>query len=566
MTTQAAIITEIGSAPGTYLSYGATDGVLKLDTQALEAWVVTAIHTTVDATVWTNKPDLYGQVPSLVRSHIAVLAATLSAAHWATTHKAEWPAGSTDVGKTRITATLTALADLRTASAKLTADYDLLNARLATNINDSVMPALTALFPTPTTRLVDTRFYVTTLVTDWGEESSPSPVSDMLTVDQNDTVTVGDPSGYLTDRGISGWRLYRSNSGTVDSQFQLVADVAAANWDTTLSCFTFAGTGYEDSFKGAQLGEVLPTTTWLAPPITVKAGGEIVIYLSGLVGMANGVMAGYFDNTVCFCEPYVPYAWPIQYQLSVKHPIVGLGAFGQSLFVGTRSAPYLVSGSDSASMSAIELPSVQACVSARSIVSVENGVLYASPDGICMCDSNGVRVVTEALFTRADWQALNPSSIFAALHDGVYYFNCSGGTPACTYALDFGASKLIKTDIAASTFYEDRVTDTLYYSTGTTVKALFADATKRTATYRTGIVKLPKPESMAWLQVDSDFTSSVVVNWYGDGVLRKATTVASIAPVRLPAGIYLEHEIEIVTSARVTSVMLASTTAELQQA
>ena len=562
MTTQAAIITEIGSAPGTYLTYGATDGVLALDQEALKAWVVTAVGTAVSGTAWTNKDSMYGKISDRVQSYLDALAATISTAHWATSRKAEWPSASTDVGKTRITATLTALADLRTASAKLTADYDLLNARLATNINDSVMPALTALFPAPTTRLVDTRYYVTTLVTAWGEESSPSPVSNMLTVDQNDTVIVTCPTGYLTDRGVSGWRLYRSNVGSVGTEFQIVADTAAANWNSTLSCFNFSN--YTDGFKGSQLGEVLPTTTWLAPPVTVK--GATTTYLAGLVGMANGIMAGYFDNTVCFCEPYVPYAWPIQYQLSVKHPIVGLGAFGQSLFVGTRSAPYLVSGSDSASMSAIELPSVQACVSARSIVSVENGVLYASPDGICMCDSNGVRVVTEALFTRADWQALNPSSIFAALHDGVYYFNCSGGTPACTYALDFGASKLIKTDIVASTFYEDRVTDTLYYSTGTTVKALFADATKRTGTYRTGIVKLPKPEAMAWLQVDSDFESSVVVNWYGDGVLRKATTVASIAPVRLPAGIYLEHEIEIVTSARVTSVMLASTTAELQQA
>jgi hypothetical protein len=54
------------------------------------------------------------------------------------------------------------------------------------------------------------------------------------------------------------------------------------------------------------------------------------------------------------------------------------------------------------------------------------------------------------------------------------------------------------------------------------------------------------------------------VRWYGDGVLRHTATISSIDPVRLPAGRWLEHEIEIESASRVTKVLLASSTQELQ--
>lgn len=40
-------------------------------------------------------------------------------------------------------------------------------------------------FPEGVQRLVDTRAYIATYVTDWGEESAPSPASNLVDVDQN---------------------------------------------------------------------------------------------------------------------------------------------------------------------------------------------------------------------------------------------------------------------------------------------------------------------------------------------------------------------------------------------
>jgi hypothetical protein len=392
--------------------------------------------------------------------------------------------------------------------------------------------------------------------------------------------------------------------------------------------------------------------------VTYTAAAPLNPYLRGLTGMANGIMAGFFDNTVCFSEAFVPYSWPVEYQLTTKHPIVGMGSFGNSLFVGTKGIPYIFTGTDPASMSPQELPGNQACVSARSIASFENGVLYASPDGICQADYGGVKVLTQGLFTKDDWKALKPETIIAVMHHGVYYFlytnRSTTGAPipalgmtsvspnaeafaalylglkqiitdgnenlareiynskqasygftdaqfapysgftaaqigewkanagfttvlpagtwpshtvrsAGCYALDFVTGKLTEVDIQGTAFFVDIQTDTLYMLDGTDIKALFTDTTqKRTGEYWTGLIKLDKPAAFAWLQVDSVFTTAATIKWYGDGVLRYTASVTTNAPVRLPAGIYLEHQIMIESVDRITMVTMASTTQELQ--
>ena len=173
--------------------------------------------------------------------------------------------------------------------------------------------------------------------------------------------------------------------------------------------------------------------------------------------------------------------------------------------------------------------------------------------------------LTEGLITREDWQAIIPQSVTAVLYNQCYYMqNNVGGTNSVTYMLDFVSKKLTQLTDSASAMYVDQVSDTLYIVNGTQIQAVFGGATPRVGFYRTGIMKLERQVPLAWLQVDSDYTTPVIVRWYGDGVLRYTATLNSIAPTRLPAGRYLEHELEIESTARVTRVTLASTTQELQ--
>lgn len=548
-----------------------------------------------------------------------------------------------------------------------------------------------------------TRFYAVTYVTQWGEESAPSPVSYQLTVGVNDIVAIKAPprDSVQTDRNITSWRLYRSNTGSFSAAFQLVGEMdygvtwqqmyfakASAMTDMNgqpapltntaridtkerIVGMALSGTGDEnkwrdmgavwavrakrssatiplenvglfsdsswnmigdvveqnnfqpvdndgaalspgqtiayqmrktwngyawvaqsvpdvsahlgkqdvfiDGVSSAQLGEVCPTITWAAPPyrcdVSTQAKREQLIktplgvnpYLRGLTGMANGIMAGFVDNYVAFCEPYVPYAWPVEYQIPLEFPVVGLCAFGQSLVVGTHANPYIISGADSASMSSIKLNNNQSCVSAKSMVAAMGGVFYASPDGYCFASGAGVEVATVGLFAKEDWQKLNPASIFAAVHDNVLYFWYSGNGGGC-YGLDMGVRKLTRHDPQGATAaFTDVVTDALYVVNATGIRALFGSTAHQVGSWRSGLGTLPANEPFAWVRVMSDWkgTGPVTVNWYADGQLRRTAEFYNNEPQRLPAGRYLEHEVEVVSQQRVTRVALASTTAEL---
>lgn len=444
----------------------------------------------------------------------------------------------------------------------------------------------------------EARFYVATFVTDWGEESAPGPVSDMLEPTQYESVDVVPPVAP-PGRNIVAARLYRSNAGSDGAGFQFVQEVALP------SVVVIA-----DELKAAQLGETLPSTTWLEPPENLR----------GLVGVPNGIMAGFFDNTLCFSDPYHPYAWPLEYQITTEFPIVGMGVFGQTIFVGTTGNPYLVSGSDSASMSALKMEASQACSAARSIVSVQGGVLYASPDGLCLASGNGVQIVTGGVFTRAEWQALAPSSIEAAEHEGVYYFTHGGATPG-TYAFDLPTRKLITVDLQAKAFFVDRRADALYAVAGTSIVRVFGGSARRRARWRSGRAAVPLHAALAWVQANMGHKASadspVYIRLRGDGwrigmrgdlleqrsdgtlrcqsdghifayegeSIRNQTSGALLVrgtpefdrihcttklqdnlPARLPPGRWREYEFEIESRERVTRITLAGSTQELQAA
>ena len=77
---------------------------------------------------------------------------------------------------------------------------------------------------------------------------------------------------------------------------------------------------------------------------------------------------------------------------------------------------------------------------------------------------------------------------------------------------------------------------------------------------------LPQHASFAWLKVYGDQTqvTPVTVRLYCDDVLRYEVSVPDTQPVRLPAGRWLECEIELESKARITRAVIAGDTKELQ--
>lgn len=250
----------------------------------------------------------------------------------------------------------------------------------------------------------ETRVYVFTYVTEFGgvintaiaEESAPSPPVTITTNSVGSTIRLnGFGSPPAGNYNFKYRRIYRTLSG---GSYQLVAEIPIAT------------TQYDDSKTATQLGVGLASTFYTPPPSGLR----------GLVAMPNGILAGFVGNQIWFCEPYKPHAWPSSYMLTVDSEIVGLGVFGNSLFVGTKRHPYVVTGSTPQTMSQEKLPLMQPCISKRSIASDQYGVIYASPNGLVSIGSGVQDVLTDGLFTRDEWRQLNPTSMSGVLYNNRY--------------------------------------------------------------------------------------------------------------------------------------------------
>lgn len=388
-----------------------------------------------------------------------------------------------------------------------------------------------------------TYFYVYTYVNDWGWESAPSPVSLQNDRPSDATATV---SGFAAvpagNYQINRIRIYRTQTGASGStEFFFLREIAYGTTSTT-----------DDN---RDLGEVLPTTTWLTPPTD----------LSFLTSLWNGMLAGISGNSVRFCEAYVPYAWPIAYDVvPPDSKPVGLGVFGQSLLVLTTGRPLLVAGSSPEAMDQQPLEIPQACVAPKSIVSMGTGVAWAAEDGLCWYGSGGARILTAGLMTREDWQALVPSSIIGKMYEGLYFGSYDDGSGRKGFMIDpANPQGIYFLDTGYSAMHFDELKDQLYVLDGTSVKKWDA-GTAMTYRFRSKVFRDNKPSNFGCAEVVAD-SYPVTARFYADGVLKHTQTVASRNPFRLPSGFMaFDWQIEIEGTAAVQGVAMASAMAELK--
>ncbi len=403
-------------------------------------------------------------------------------------------------------------------------------------------------FPAGVAETETTRTYVQTYVTDRGEESRPSAASALLTLGDTDSVQIT-MTAVPAGRSIASRRLYRSATGTTSAAFKLQGEYAAAV------------TVVVDAKPDKQLNDVCATFGWLEPPATLK----------GLTGLPNGIMAGYVDRTLHFCEPYHPYAWPAKYDKPLAHKIAGTVAVGQSLFVGTSGRPYLVTGSDAASMTEEIISSNVPCLSAKSMVAIQNSVFYASKDGIALYEGGRVMIITKGIIDREDWQAYNPASMRAGEFDGMYalFYTKGSGTKGCLL-FDYMNKTIIELDQAADAVFTDA--SGIYIINGTAVyDAIPATGTNRIGHWYSKTFRLARPQAFGWIHVDSTFlngatAAGATIRIYADDVLHHTAVITSGKPVRNKPGRATEWRLEIECAAPISGVVLASTTDELKAA
>lgn len=401
--------------------------------------------------------------------------------------------------------------------------------------------------------VVNTTCYVITYVSSQGEESAPSLATMLVDYKNGQTITLQNlPTGAFATQ-YAAWnnvdvatkRLYRSNSGSKATDFQFVTELPLAT------------TTYSDSATVESLNEVVETWGWMPAPETMK----------GLKLMANGIGIGFSGTTLYPSEPFVLYAYPVDYRISTEYPIVGLGAFGQSMFVGTKGNPYVIQGTDPSSLTMIKLEAKQACVSKRSIVEMGGGVLYASPDGLCRVDQSGLSILTSGILSRDDWQYYKPESMLGTQLDSRYFCFYDNGTEQGCLVFDFtGPTTFTKISMYATAAFNDLRKDAVFLVIDGKVVKFDQGASNMTMTWKSKRFRTAQPMNFGAAKLGAD-SYPVTLNVYTDAQSTPKYTVSVLneRDFKLPAGFKSDKwEFEIVHNDKVAYLIVASTTKDIR--
>jgi hypothetical protein len=253
------------------------------------------------------------------------------------------------------------------------------------------------------------RAYLYTWLSAYGEESAPSPAFNVSGHIDTPTWTVTLPaitSGETANRNITKRRIYRTVTGTTGvASFFFVADIPVGD-----ATFTDTLSANPDSKVAA--GSLLPAVVYYPPPSD----------LAGWVALPNGIIAGFTGNDICFCEPYLPHAWPPEYRVSVEYPIVGLGVIGNNLVACTKGFPAVAAGNHPSVMTFSKVQVDEPCLSKGSIVSAIDGVYYASVSGLIKANPYQVANITKSICDRDKWNSFIDVANIRACRSNDNYF------------------------------------------------------------------------------------------------------------------------------------------------
>jgi hypothetical protein len=118
-------------------------------------------------------------------------------------------------------------------------------------------------------------------------------------------------------------------------------------------------------------------------------------------------------------------------------------------------------------------------------------------------------------------------------------------------------------DLALNIFL-DILTDTMYYTDGSTIFAWEGGSTNKEYTWKSGKLRFPREVNLGAALVEANTFVDVVFKLYADGTLKHTQTVTNGEPFRLPGG-YLSniYEIELIGTDVVTGVAIAETVFDL---
>lgn len=417
----------------------------------------------------------------------------------------------------------------------------------------------------------ESRSYVYTYVTTFGEESPPSPPSTLYTTHGNATWN------------ISNLQVAPPNTGTISAASTITTNTVRVTLNTVFGIaqydtLTFTGvTGMTDlngsfrvqsvdvvnsrvtvSLNTAQtytsggtwarnapfnttgmvkriyrtvgtggvflfVAEIPVATTTYADTVAANDLGEELPTadsspppknLTSLISLPNGCLAGIAGNELCFSDPYMPYSWPIRNRYAFAGVGVAAIAASNSVIVLTETFPILYTGSDPEGMSGSTLETYAPCVSKRGVVDIGGGALYPSFDGLWLVSTQQIQCVTRKLYREEEWSLLNPATFDAAFHDGQYYAYYEGQLESRMLILDIEApDSVIEVDETADALYRNELDGKLYISKGANLYEWDVDTGRYyESDWQSVDMQFPAPIKLAAAQIHADFNALVPVD------------------------------------------------------
>jgi hypothetical protein len=403
-----------------------------------------------------------------------------------------------------------------------------------------------------------TRSYAVTWVSAYGEESAPSPPSEASGfADQQWSVTNIEQPTAVTDRvAIAGVRLYRTVTGASGATtFYFVSQV-------TLGSTTYMDTSPDTVVTSGRQAE---SVNWAEPPD-----------MDGMAAMPNGIFVGFKGNTLYFSENYRPHAWPVEYAITVQHPIVGLGVFGSSCVVCTTGAPAVVSGIRSAAMTLTQTNAPTPCVARRSICSGLEGVAFATESGLCLFGPAGASVFSTGFISRDQWASTYAPSTQAAIVFAGDYIALRSGVDAFMFPLPVGQERsglggVVDLDGLASPIslqVDPWAGRALYIRQGQLLEWFPLGGARRSIRWRSKRFDIGKPASLGAAQISFVDGPAVVVTFrvWADGRLVFDAPVTNGKETSLPSGFRAaDWQFEVEANTEVLSIAVASVKRELRR-
>ena len=420
----------------------------------------------------------------------------------------------------------------------------------------------------------ETRNYVYTFVTKYGEESGPSPAetlsgfvngswnssamqvapinSGTITGAVKDTpspgyveVTLSSVFGleqyeYLTVSGVVGMTSLNAKHRIVSVDRTLnkivVALLTAQNYTSGGAFIRNANHNTSSMVKriyrsagtnaGFQFVAEIPVaqTTYNDTILTTALGESLPTALSltppknmtCMTTMPNGCLVGLSNNELCFSEPYLPYQWPLANRYTFTGTGVALHASGNSVIVLTDTYPIIFTGTDPAGMVPAVMQSYAPCLSKRGVASASGGCLFPSFDGLWIAAPGRLENLTRSLYSNTEWALLNPAGFISEFHNGQYYarFTLADGVTTRILSLDIVENPgVVEIDEWADDIYRNDLDGNLYLAQGNLVYQLgVADVPTYFSEWKSAILQLAKPTNFAVAQVHADFSAIVAVD------------------------------------------------------